>query len=120
MPNIVNPAVAVAAQGGGKFIHNITVSDIVQANCLYICERETPFTSLRDFYNELVSKGYTSRKATYPVSGWLSNSSDERGEIFSVYASGASLLFGYGNADGKSFFEVETSLDFYYISDTIL
>lgn len=120
MPNIVNPAVAVAAQGGGKFIHNITVSDIVQANCLYICERETPFSSLRDFCDELVSKGYTSRKATYPVSGWLSNSPDERGEVFSVYASGASLLFGYGNANKKAFFEVETNLDFYYISDTIL
>lgn len=120
MPNIVNPAVQVAAQGGGKFIHNITVSDIVQANCLYICERETPFSSLRDFCDELVSKGYTSRKATYPVSGWLSNSTNERGEVFSVYASGASLFFGYGNVNGKSFFEVETNLDFYYISDTIL
>lgn len=116
MPNIVNPAVAVAAQGGGKFIHNITVSDIVQANCLYICERETPFTSLRAFCDELVSKGYTSKKSTYPVSGYLWNSAEENGNVFSIYASGRFLYFQYKTES----FKVDTDSSFYYISDTIL
>lgn len=69
MPNIVNPAVAVAAKGGGKFLHCITIcyynfSVVVQ----FISEKEEPF-SAQTFYDELNTKGFSSDEALYPCSG---------------------------------------------------
>lgn len=69
MPNIVNPAVAVAAQGGGKrYIHNITLfrneNDAsgerhTEYVFVYKNESETPF-SAKSFEQEIKTRGFTS------------------------------------------------------------
>ena len=46
MPNIVNPAVAVAAQGGGKFLHCISMNSrltFVDAVLQYVSDKAEPY-----------------------------------------------------------------------------
>lgn len=71
MPNIVNPAVAVAAQGGGKFLHCISMNSrqtFVDAVLQYVSDKAEPYTA-QTFRQELISKGFNKATALYPVGG---------------------------------------------------
>ena len=123
MPNIVNPAVAVAAQGGGKFIHNITIytgDSIGYFFCImqYISEKAEPFTA-QTLYNDMFEKGFTyssstqSPAAMYPANGPTGKGSSSNGtssdRCLGLFVSGNYFYLRgqYYNSSGMSYFNTE-------------
>ena len=101
MTNIVNPAVAVAAQGGGKFLHCITICYYsYSVEVQFISEKKEPF-SAKTFYNELNTKGFSSGEALYPCSGnpgW--EGSYPSYNLFSYQPTGIFASGNFLNVDG--------------------
>lgn len=123
MPNIVNPAVAVAAQGGGKFLHNITIytgDSIGYFFCImqYISEKAEPFNA-QTLYNDMLEKGFTyssfaqSPAAMYPANGQTGNVSSSNGtssdRCLGLFVSGNSFCLRglYYNLMGMSYSNTE-------------
>lgn len=102
MPNIVNPAVAVAAQGGGKFLHCITFRPADRSyavNVEIVSEDKNPFSSeaLHDYFTsaEIAGDGTSFTGRTYPARGNINGK-----EIYNIFADNSSdygFFFGYYN-----------------------
>ena len=124
MPNIVNPAVAVAAQGGGKNIHNITIKGNVVVQ--YVSEQSEPFTLL-SFYSELRQKGFTSRNSLYPAWGLASEYHISQTSTFSyiigIYAASNDInILGrfFGGSENIDYLPVETTDESVKFTDIVL
>ena len=124
MANIINPAVAVAAQGGGKNIHNITIEGNVVVQ--YVSEQSEPFTLL-SFYSELMQKGFTSQNSLYPAWGVTSEYHISPTSTFSyiigIYAASNDInILGrfFGGSKSIDYFPVETTDEYVTFTDIVL
>ena len=137
MPNIVNPAVAVAAQGGGKFLHCINLfehrgnGDIYFGTVQYISSQSAPFTP-QTFYSDMLEKGFTKGAeggiSVYPANGPIkydsmsSSDFDYSSRPLGLYVEdNAFHLIGlaYRSGSGNTLTE-DLSLDNARITDAIL
>lgn len=124
MPNIVNPAVQVAAQGGGKNIHNITIKGNVVVQ--YVSEQSEPFTLL-SFYSELRQKGFTSQNSLYPAWGFAREYHISPTSTFSyiigIYAASNDInILGrfFGGSESIDYLPVETTDEYVTFTDIVL
>ena len=126
MPNIVNPAVAVAAQGGGKRkMHCITLysSSSISLGKIayafpYFSEKDTPFASGVELVNAIDEDGFNKPYSSsaevhvYPVNG---------ATLMGIYAS-TTALFLVDTEGNVSELEAQSNdkVGGFFFSDTVI
>ena len=120
MPNIVNPAVAVAAQGGGKRkMHCIVLSSRSNFSPVYVFpyyhEQATAFASPQEFVNAVRGDGFVDDNHIFPINS---------PQLAGIFAGVNSLSLVNNDMDineqAVETFGGTSNFDSYFFEDTVI